>query len=274
MLKKSPIGVFDSGFGGLEVFREIVKLLPEYDYVYLGDTARAPYGVRAQSEIYKFTEEIVNFLFKRDCALIIFACNTASSEALRRIQQSYLIRYYPNRRVLGVVIPAAESASELTKNKKIGVMATQGTVASESFIRELKKIDQNIQVYQEACPLLVPLVEAGQENSKEMGLVLEQCLKPLMDQDIDTLILGCTHYGLLSEKISEIIGKDIKIISEGRIVAEKLKDYLQRHKKLQGRISKNSSIEFLTTGLTEKFQKLGSVFFGSEIKVEKINIEI
>ncbi|MBU3918319.1 glutamate racemase [Patescibacteria group bacterium] len=272
MLKKSPIGIFDSGFGGLEVFREIVKLLPEYDYIYLGDTARAPYGARAQAEIYKFTEQAVDFLFKQDCALIISACNTASSEALRKIQQNYLIKNYPDKRVLGVVIPAAESAAELTKNKKIGVIATQGTVASESFIRELKKIDKNIEVYQMACPLLVPLIETGKENSKEMELALEECLKPLIEKHIDTLILGCTHYGLLSDKIRDITGKGIKIVSEGKIVAEKLKDYLKRHREIEEKISKNSLIEFLTTDLTEKFQKLGSVFFGCEIEVKKVDI--
>ena len=273
MLKKSPIGVFDSGFGGLEVFREIKKLLPEYDYIYLGDTARAPYGTRAQTEIYKFTEQAVGFLFKKNCPLIISACNTASSEALRKIQQNYLVKHYPDRRVLGVIIPAVESAIGLTKNKKIGVMATQGTVASESFIRELKKIDDDIEVYQKACPLLVSLIEAGEENSEVMDSALKEYLEPLMEKGIDTLILGCTHYGLLAGKIREMVGEDIRMISQGGIVAEKLKDYLQRHKEIQAKISKNSSIEFLTTDLTEKFQKLGSVFFGFEIEVERVDID-
>jgi len=249
-----------------------VKLLPEYDYIYLGDTARAPYGEREQSEIYKFTEQAVDFLLQKNCVLIISACNTVSSEALRKIQQDYLVKNYPNRRVLGVVIPAVESAVELTKNKKIGVTATQGTVASESFVKELKKIDSGIKVYQQACPLLVPLIETGNTNSMEMELALKQYLVPLMEKDIDTLILGCTHYGLLLDKIREITGKDINIVSEGKIVAEKLKDYLKRHREIEAKLSKNSTIEFLTTGLTEKFQKLGSVFFGSAIEVEKVDI--
>ena len=273
MLKKSPIGVFDSGFGGLEVFREIVKLLPEYDYIYLGDTARAPYGAQEQTEIYKFTKQAVDFLFKRDCPLIILACNTASSEALRKIQQKYLIKHYPDRRVLGVVIPTAESVAELTKNKKIGVMATQGTVISESFIRELKKIDEDIEVYQKACPLLVPLIETGRENSKEIELALQQYLKSLIKKDIDTLILGCTHYGLLEDKIKEIMPLTVGVVSEGKIVAEKLKNYLKRHTEIEERISQNASMEFLTTGFVEKFEKFGSRFLNSKFKAQGVDIK-
>jgi len=264
---KTPIGIFDSGFGGLEILREIVDLLPEYDYIYLGDSARSPYGDLEQEKIYSYTEQAVDFLFKQGCGLIVVACNTVSSEALRKIQQEFLVKKYPDKRVLGVVIPASEIAVNLTKNKKIGVMATQGTVDSGSFIRELKKLDEDIEIYQQACPLLVPLIEKGEDV--ELG----QYLDVLIEKGVDTLILGCTHYGLLIDKIKEITGPEIEIVSEGRIVAEKLQDYLARHSEIEEKISKDSTIEFLTTDLTEKFRKIGSVFFGKEIEVKKVDIQ-
>lgn len=265
-MQKQPIGIFDSGFGGLEVFREIEKLLPFYDYIYLGDTARAPYGPRLQKEIYQFTSQAVDFLFEKGCLLVILACNTASSEALRKIQQNF-----SDKKVLGVLIPAAEVAASLTVNKKVGVMATQGTINSEAFLRELKKIDKSISVYPQACPLLVPLIESGKENSKELALALKSYLKPLIDKNIDTLILGCTHYGLIEKKISEIVPEEVKIISEGEIVAQKLKDYLLRHPEIEKKITKNCSIEFLTTGLVEKFEKTGARFFKTEFRAQKVD---
>ncbi len=267
-MQKQPVGIFDSGFGGLEVFREIEKALPFYDYVYLGDTARAPYGSRSQKEIYKFTSQAVNFLFEKGCVLVILACNTASSEALRKIQQNF-----SDKKVLGVLIPAAEAAASLTASKKVGVIATQGTINSGAFLRELKKLDQSIVVYPQACPLLVPLIESGQENSKELTLALEGCLKPLMDKKIDTLILGCTHYGLIEDKIRQMVPKEVKIISEGRVVAEKLKDYFKRHSEIESKITRNCSIEFLTTGHLDKFNKIGSRFFKDEIRAQKVDIQ-
>jgi len=216
-----PIGVFDSGFGGLEILRETTRELPQYDYIYLGDTARAPYGDRSQKQIYDFTKQAVEFFFKRGCYLIILACNTASSEALRRIQRKYLPKYYPERRILGVIIPAAEKAVDVTKNNCVGIMATSGAIASGAFQRELKKLNSSIQVFQQACPLLVPIIEAGQQDSKATKAVLKSYLQPLISKNIDTLILGCTHYGLLENKIREIVGDGINIISEGKIIAEK-----------------------------------------------------
>ncbi len=264
------IGIFDSGFGGLEILREIVKELPQYDYIYLGDSARAPYGNRSKEEIYDFTKKAVDFLFKRGCHLIILACNTASSEALRKIQREYLPKHYPEKRVLGVVIPAAESAAQVTKNNRVGVIATKGTVNSGAFKRELKKLNFQIQVFQQSCPLLVPIVEKGEQDSKATKEVLEDYLKPLMSKNIDTLILGCTHYGLLENQIREIIGNKINIISEGRVIAEKLNNYLKRHFEIESILSKNLGIEFLTTDSNNKFEELGSKFFGKLIKSQKV----
>jgi len=271
--KKGPIGVFDSGFGGLEILREIVKELPEYDYIYLGDTARAPYGSRSQEVVYKFTKQAVDFLFKHNSPLVILACNTASSEALHRIQREYLPKHYPNRRVLGVVIPAAEAAVEVTQNNRIGVIATESTVASGAFERELKKLNPELEVFQNACPLLVPIIEAGEHNSGVADNLIKNYLKSLIKEHIDTLILGCTHYGLLEAKIRKITDGKVNIISEGKIVAEKLKDYLMRHPEIESKLGKNSEIKFLTTDLTDKFKTLGSQFFGRQIKPEKVNLE-
>lgn len=265
-------GIFDSGFGGLEILREITKKLPQYKYIYLGDTQRAPYGSRNQIAIYQFTQEAVDFLFKKGCKLIIIACNTASSEALRKIQQNYLPSHYPKKRVLGVIIPACEDAVIKTKNNKIGVIATESAVSSGAFIRELKKINPKIKVFQKACPLLAPIIEAGEQNSPLIDIYLKKCLSPLLKANIDTLILGCTHYGLISKKIQAIIGKNIKIISEGKIVAEKLKQYLARHPEIEKQLKKETSVKFLTTDLTEKFATLGSKFFGKTINPKKVSL--
>ena len=273
--KNGSIGVFDSGFGGLDVLREIVKQLPEYNYIYLGDTARMPYGSRSQEAVYSFTKQAVNFLFGQGCSLIILACNTASSEALRKIQQNYLAKHFTKRRVLGVIIPTAESAVEQTKNNRLGVIATEATVASRVFEKELKKLNPKIKVYQRACPLLVPIVEAGEQNSKIADLALEKYLGPLIKSNIDTLILGCTHYGLLKNKIRKIMDNNVNIVAEGKIVAKKLKDYLIRHPEIENTLDKNqkSKIKFFTTDLTEKSKALGSQFFGKTIIPEKIEIE-
>lgn len=267
--RNKSIGVFDSGFGGLNIMKGIVKELPEYDYIYLGDTARVPYGTRSKEVIYEFTRQAVDFLFSKDCELVVLACNTASSDALRRIQQEYLPIHYPNKKVLGVIIPTAEFAAAKTKNKKIGVMATESTVSSESFIRELLKIDREVKVYQNSCPLLVPIVEAGEHNSKITDIVLEKYLKPLVDSKIDTLILGCTHYGILESKMKRIVGKNISVISEEKIVAKKLKDYLSRHNEIEGMLAKKGKREFYSTDLTKKFNVLGGKFFGKRIQAKK-----
>ncbi len=267
---KKNIGVFDSGFGGLSTLRGIVKELPEYNYIYLGDNARTPYGTRSQETIFQFSQEAVNFLIEKNCDLIIFACNTASSEALRKIQKNCINKLYPEKRVLGVLIPVAEEAAEKTKNKRIGVIATEGSIKSMAFKTELQLIDKEIKVFQRATPLLVPLVESGEYKSRITDLVLEKYLKDLTKKNIDTLILGCTHYGILKRKIRKIIGPDITIIFDSRVVPKKLRNYLFRHTEIESNLRKDGVVKFYTTDLTKKFTTLGSKFFKEKIKAKKI----
>jgi glutamate racemase len=269
MKRTKSIGIFDSGFGGLDIMKGIVRALPEYDYIYLGDTARVPYGTRSKEIIYGFTKEAVDFLFGKNCELIIFACNTASSDALRLIQKKHVPEHCKNKKVLGVLIPAAEAASSATKNNKIGVMATASTVASQSFTRELKKINPKVKIFQQACPLLVPLVEAGEQNAEIAEMILKKYLRPLLARKIDTLILGCTHYGILEPKIKKIVGKEVKIVSEAKIVGGKLKDYLARHPEIETKLGKNKKRSFYSTDLTDNFRTLGGKFFGAKIEVKK-----
>lgn len=271
-MRTQSIGVFDSGFGGLSILRGMVKELPEYDFVYLGDTARVPYGTRSPEVVYEFTRQTVEFLFKKNCGLVILACNTASSDALRKIQREYLPKHFPERNVLGVLIPAVEEAAAKTRNKKVGVMATSGTVASGSFIREFSKLDPQIRVFQNACPLLVPLVEAGEERSLAAEYFLKQYLKPILAKRVDTIILGCTHYGLLEPKIRKLVGRKVHIVSESRIIGEKLRDYLARHPKRERMLRKGNARTFCSTDITEHFETLGKRFFGKAIRVEKVEL--
>ena len=272
ILRSNMIGIFDSGFGGLTIFKELVKKLPQYNYIYLGDSARAPYGNRSQDLIFKFTQQAVDYLFKQDCQLIILACNTASAKALRRIQQEWLPLNYPKRRVLGVIRPTAEEAIKITKNNKIGVIGTEGTIISEAFIKEIKKLNSNIKVFQQACPLLVPIIEAGEHGWEGVDLILKKYLTPLIKKNIDTLVLGCTHYPIIKEKIKKITGQ-IQLISQEEIIGPRLADYLNRHPEIESKIKKSSKRVFLTTDLTDKFQKLGSQFFGQKISPKVINLE-
>jgi len=272
-LRNRSIGVFDSGFGGLDILKDIVKKLPQYNYIYFGDTARTPYGTRSQEVIYNFTEQAVDHLFKRNCQLIILACNTASSEALFRLQQRYLSNYYPQRRILGIIIPAAEAAGEKTISNRVGVIATEATVDSRAFIEELEKVNFKMRIFQKACPLLVPIIETGEKNPEVIELVLKDYLTPLIKKQIDTLIFGCTHYGILENRIRKIIGNNINIINEGKIVADKLKDYLIRHPEIETRLLKDSKIDFLTTDLTNRFKTLGTKYFKRNIEPEKVCLE-
>ncbi len=271
---KGFIGVFDSGFGGLEILREIVRENPKYNYVYLGDTARVPYGGKTKEAIYNFTLEAVEYLFKKGAELIILACNTASSEALRKLQRGYLMRKYPQRRILGVIVPAVEEVAEMAEKgmvRKVGVIGTKRTIDSGAFLREIKKRNKKIQVFQNSCPLLVPLIE-NRAGDDILEMAISRCLKPLLGKKIDYLILACTHYGLIEKKIKKIVGKNILVISEGKIVARKLKDYLFRHKEIEKKLAKNGRIEFLTTDLSDNFQTLGSCYFGRKIKVKKVSL--
>jgi len=270
--EKGFLGIFDSGFGGLEILREIVLKLPNYNYIYLGDTNNAPYGERTQKEIYDFTEQAVNFLFKQGCELIVLACNTASAEGLRIIQQDYLKKYFSDKKVLGVVVPVIENAVERTVNNRVGVMATNSAVDSGAFTREIKKLRPNIEVFQMACPLLVPIIESGDYNSTDLDIALNSYLEPLLKENIDTLVLGCTHYGLIEKAIRNKINKNISIISEGAVVAQKLQDYLTRHPEISNKLKQNSEINFFTTGFVEKFEKIGSNFFGEPINAKKVEI--
>lgn len=267
--KRKFIGVFDSGFGGLSILKDIVQTLPQYDYLYLGDTGRAPYGDRTQEVIYEFTQQAVDFLFKKGCELIVLACNTAASEALRKIQREYLPKHYPKRRVLGVLIPAAEAAAAKTKNKRVGVVATQSTVSSGGFPAEIQKLDSQIKVFQKACPLLVPLVEFGEERSKAAEFLVKKYLTPFHQKKIDTLILGCTHYEMMLPMIKKALKGSVKIVAEAPIVSEKLKDYLARHPEIEKKLSRQHTVDFYSTDLTPRFQSLGSRFFGKKIHAKK-----
>lgn len=270
---KGFIGVFDSGFGGIDVLRGIVRELPNYNYIYLGDTARTPYGTRSKEVVYEFVKQAVDFLFKNNCRLIVFACNTASSDALRKIQKEYLPKHYSGKKVLGVLIPAAEEAVSKTVNKKIGVIATEGTVYSSAFVREITKLEPSVKVFQRACPLLVPIVEAGEENSKATELIIGDYLRPLKKEGIDTLILGCTHYGILEKKIRRAVGVRVRVVSESKIVPRKLKGYLKKHPEIERDLGKNKTVRFYSTDLTDKFTQLGSKFFGKKIKAQKVTLK-
>ena len=267
------IGVFDSGFGGINILKGIVKGLPEYDFLYLGDNARTPYGTRSKEVIYEFTKQAVDFLFKNNCELIIIACNTASSDALRKIQQEYLPKKYPNKRVLGVLIPSVEEAVIVTKNNRVGVLATEGTVKSESFIREFKKLNNDIKVFQKACPLLVPLIESGEHKTKHAKMIVENYLTSLKKNKVDTIILGCTHYGIIESDIRKISGSEIKILSGSKIIPKKLKNYLERHKEIEKVLTKKGKVHFHTTDLTDKFEMFGSKFFGKKISAKVVKID-
>ncbi len=266
------IGVFDSGFGGLVVLREFLQVLPQYDYLYLGDNARIPYGTRSDRVVYRFTEQAVDYLFRQGCQLIIVACHTASAKALRTIQQVYLPAHYPERRVLGVVIPTVEEALSRSRRRCVGVIATEGTVASCSFELELRKLDPGVRVVQQACPLLVPLIESGEQEWEGTDMILRRYLLPLKDAGVDTLILGCTHYSILKDKIAAIMGDGITLVCSGQVAAAKLVDYLQRHPEIETRLSRQGTRRFLTTDLTPRFQMLASLFMGRTVDSQVVEL--
>ena len=275
MLSTGPsgsIGIFDSGLGGLNTLRHLVAKLPTYDFVYLGDSARAPYGPRSSQEIYAFSKQALDFLFGNGCELVIFACNTASSDALHLIQTEYLPERYPDKKVLGVLIPLAEETVRATKNKKVGIIATEGTVRSNAFVREIGKLDPEIEIFQQAAPLLVPLIEAGEYASENIHNALEHYIRPLTGQGVDTIILGCTHYDILKSEIEAMVGPDIRVISEGFIVAEKLAAYLSRHPEIDGKLAQGGKRLFYSSDPTDTFSTLGSVFFGEPFVAEKARL--
>lgn len=262
------IGVFDSGLGGLTVLREFIAKIPEYHYVYLGDNARAPYGCRSQDAIFEYTCQAVKFLVeKKNCSLIILACNTASSEALRRIQQEVLPKEYPGVRVLGVLIPTAEEAASISKKGVIGVVATRGTVESGAYIRELEKINDKLKIYQEPAPLLVPLIEEGWAHNVETKRILKKYLMPLKHAHVDTLILGCTHYPILESDARRIMGPHVEVVSSGKASSVRLVEYLLKHKDIEEKLTKDGGQEYYTTDSPERFRQMGRKVFHGKIEV-------
>ncbi|WP_294550527.1 glutamate racemase [uncultured Bacteroides sp.] len=270
-----PIGVFDSGYGGLTILDKIKEALPEYDYIYLGDNARAPYGTRSFEVVYEFTRQAVNKLFNMGCHLVILACNTASAKALRSIQMNDLPKIDPARRVLGVIRPTVECIGDISKNRHIGVLATAGTIKSESYPLEIHKLFPDIQVSGVACPMWVSLVENNESQNDGADYFIRKYIDQLLSKDpqIDTVILGCTHFPLLLPKIRQYIANDISVISQGEYVAESLKDYLRRHPEMDAKCTKNGNCQFYTTEAEEKFSESASTFLNQQICVKHITLE-
>ena len=270
-----PIGVFDSGYGGLTILDKIREVLPEYDYIYLGDNARAPYGTRSFEVVYEFTRQAVNKLFDMGCHLVILACNTASAKALRSIQMNDLPQIDPARRVLGVIRPTVECVGEISKNQHIGVLATAGTIKSESYPLEIHKLFPEIQDSGTACPMWVSLVENNESQDEGADYFIRKYIDQLLSKDpqIDTVILGCTHFPILLPKIRQYIPDHISVIAQGEYVAESLKDYLKRHPEMDAKCTKNGNCQFYTTEAEEKFSESASTFLKQQISVKHITLE-
>ena len=269
-----PIGVFDSGYGGLTILNSIRQQLPQYDYLYLGDNARAPYGPRSFDVVYEFTRQAVLRLFEMGCHLVILGCNTASAKALRSIQQNDLPQWDPERRVLGVIRPTAEVIGELTKSRHVGVLATEGTIKSESYNLEIQKLHPDVKVSGVACPFWVPLVEYNEADSPGADYFVKKRIDQIMakDPEIDAIILGCTHYPLLMPKILKYLPEGVKIVSQGEYVASSLKAYLERHIEIERKCAKQNSVNYLTTENPEKFKESAQIFLNEEIQVENITL--
>lgn len=275
---KGAIGVFDSGYGGLTILDKIREKMPEYDYIYLGDNARTPYGTRSFEVVYNFTLQAVRKLFELGCPLVILACNTASAKALRSIQQIDLPQIAPWKRVLGVIRPTVECIGEMTTTRHIGVLATTGTIKSESYPLEVRKLFPDITITGEACPMWVPLVENNESQSEGADYFIRQHIERLLQNDplIDTILLGCTHYPLLMDKIRKFTPSHIRIIAQGEYVAESLQDYLRRHPEMDNLCSQGGTCRFLTTESEQKFKESASIFLSQtnqELKVETISLE-
>jgi glutamate racemase len=275
MMHLAPIGVFDSGLGGLTVLKEMVNLLPAYDYHYLGDSARAPYGTKNFDTVYAYTLEAVKWLFAQGCPLVILACNTASAKALRNIQQKDLPFLAPEHRVLGVIRPTTEVIGDYTESNHIGILGTQGTVDSGSYVIEIGKSFPEVHVHQQACPAWVPLVESGKYLDPEIAdPIILDCLTQLGEQSpkIDTILLACTHYPLLYPRIRYMLPNHIQVVSQGEIVAESLVAYLKRHPEMDSRLSQNGKRKFTTTGDPIEFGRAASMFWQNTIEAEKVSL--
>ena len=272
--KPGPIGIFDSGYGGLTILHGIRQLLPEYDYLYLGDNARAPYGPRSFDVVYEFTRQAVVKLFEMGCHLVILGCNTASAKALRTIQQNDLTKIDPDRRVLGIIRPTAEVIGDLTTSKHVGVLATEGTIKSESYDLEIHKLHPDLKVSGVACPFWVPLVEYNEADSPGADYFVKKRIDQIMrlDPQIDTIILGCTHYPLLMPKILKYLPTGVRVVPQGEYVAESLKNYLERHPNIEQRCSKNAAVHYLTTENPQKFKEQAQIFLHEPVEVKNITL--
>ena len=270
-----PIGVFDSGFGGLTILSKIREALPEYDYIYLGDNARTPYGTRSFEIVYEFTLQAVNKLFEMGCHLVILACNTASAKALRTIQMNDLPNIDPDRRVLGVIRPTAECIGSMTQTRHVGILATAGTIKSESYPLEVHKLFEDIKVSGEACPMWVPLVENNEASGEGADFFIRKYIDNLLakDRQIDTLVLGCTHYPILLPKIQKFIPQGVKVVAQGEYVATSLKDYLHRHPEMDMKCTREGKCRFYTTEAEDKFIESASMFLNENITVQRITLE-
>ena len=268
----SPIGIFDSGYGGLTILSDLKKRFPEYDYLYLGDNARAPYGPRSFDVVYQFTLEAVNYLFEQGCELVILACNTASAKALRTIQQNDLPLMAPHKRVLGVIRPTSEVIGNYSENKHVGILATEGTIKSDSYRLEIAKFFPDLEINQKSCPMWVPLIENQLHEVEGGKWFIRRDVQRLLEKDpkIDTLLLGCTHYPLVASIVREIVGEGVKVITQGEIVADSLKVYLDRHSSMNQRCSKNGTVTYLTTETAEDFDKRASTFLKEPIRANHV----
>lgn len=271
-LEKGKIGVFDSGFGGLTILKEIVKQLPNYSYIYLGDNARSPYGTRSFKTVYQYTLQAVEWFFSQGCHLVIIACNTASAKALRTIQQKNLSQHHPLKRVLGVIRPTTEVIGNLTTSNQIGILATNGTVQSNSYVIEIEKFFPQVKVFQQACPMWVPLIENNEHLSEGADYFVEQYCNNLLNQSngIDTVLLACTHYPLLYQKIRKQLPSHIKVVTQGQIVATSLEAYLNKHIDLEDNCIKEQTVDFFTTDSAEDFNTKASIFWGNPVSSSQI----
>ena len=276
MASQNPIGVFDSGYGGLTVLKDIIQKLPQYDYIYLGDNARAPYGNRSFDTVYQYTLQCVQWFFEQGCSLVILACNTASAKALRTIQQHDLPAISADKRVLGVIRPSAEVIGHFSETKSAGILATNGTVVSESYPMEIAKFFPGLKVYQEACPMWVPLVENNEHHSHGADYFVKKNMHNIFEKggNIDVLLMACTHYPLLKEKIEEYLPVGVKLISQGEIVAQSLADYLIRHPEMETRCSQKRQRLFYTTDSTEDFDNHAAIFFGQPVQSKHVDLGV
>ena len=274
MSVKGPIGVFDSGYGGLTVLKEMREKLPEYDFLYLGDNARAPYGSRSFDVIYQYTWQAVQALFDRDCSLVILACNTASAKALRNIQRIKLPELHPEKRVLGVIRPSTEELDKHTKTKHVGVLATEGTIRSNSYQIELAKFAPDLVVNQHSCPMWVPLIENNQFDTPGGVYFIQNDLVQILEKDpkIDTILLGCTHYPILLEQLQRLLPDHIEVLAQGKIVADSLADYLQRHPEMDQLCSKGGSVKYLTTESASAFSEKASLLMNDDIQADHLTL--